>query len=33
MEAKNLIVDESSEREIVEEIGEVLPNIGIAIFA
>lgn len=33
MEAEDLIIDEGSKREVVEEIGEVLPDVGIAIFA
>lgn len=31
VETEDLVVDESSEREVVEEIGEVLPDVGIAI--
>jgi len=33
MQAENLVFDKSGERKIVEEIREVLPNIGISIFA
>ena len=33
VEAEDLIVDEGSKREIIEQIGEELPNIGIAIFS
>ena len=33
VKTENLIVDESCEREVVEEIGEVLPYVGIAILS
>jgi hypothetical protein len=33
VEAEDLVVDEGGEGEVVEEIGEVLPYIGVAIFA
>lgn len=33
MEAEDLIFDEGGEREEIEEIGEVFPNIGVAILA
>ncbi len=32
MEAEDLVVDEGGERQVVKEVGEVLPNIGVAIF-
>ena len=32
METENLVFDECSEREVIEEVGEVFPDIGIAIF-
>jgi hypothetical protein len=33
VEAEDLVVDKGGEREVVEEICEVFPNIGIAIFS
>lgn len=33
VEAEDLIVDEGGEGEVVEEVGEVLPNIGVAVLA
>lgn len=33
MQTEDLAVDESGEREVVEEIGKVLPNVGVAILA
>ena len=33
MQAENLVVDQGSERKIVEEVGEVLPDIGVAVFS
>lgn len=33
MQTEDLAVDEGGEREVVEEIGKVLPNIGVAILA
>lgn len=33
VEAENLVVDEGGEREIVEEVGEVLPDVGVAVLA
>ena len=33
MEAEDLVVDESGEREVVKEVGEVLPDIGVAVLA
>ena len=33
VEAEYLIIDESGKRQVVEEIGEVFPYIGIPIFA
>jgi hypothetical protein len=32
VQAENLVVNESSEGEIVEEVGEVFPDISIAVF-
>ena len=33
VEAEDLVVDQGSEGEVVEEIGEVLPYVGVAIFS
>lgn len=33
MQTENLVFDESSEGEVVEEVGEVFPHVGIAVFA
>jgi hypothetical protein len=33
MKAEDLAIDQGCEREVVEEIGEVFPDIGIPIFA
>lgn len=33
VEAENLVVDQGGKREVVEKVGEVLPDIGIAIFS
>lgn len=33
VEAKDLVVDEGREGEVVEKVGEVLPDIGVAVFA
>lgn len=33
VEAKDLVVDEGREGEVVEKVGEVLPDVGVAIFA
>ncbi len=33
MKAEDLVVDESGEGEVVEEIGEVLPHVCIAVFS
>ncbi len=33
VQAENLVVDECSEGEIVEEVGEVFPDISIAVFS
>ena len=33
MEAEDLVVNEGSEREVIEEICEVFPHVGIAIFS
>lgn len=33
MEAEDLVFDEGGEREEIEKVGEVLPHIGVAIFA
>ena len=33
MEAEYLIIDESGKREVVKEVGEVFPDVGIAILA
>ena len=33
MEAEDLVVDQGSEGKVVEEIGEVLPYVGIAVFS
>ena len=33
MKAENLVLDKSGEGEIVEEVGEVFPNISVAVFA
>lgn len=32
MKAENLVLNQSGEREIVEEVGEVLPNVRISVF-
>lgn len=32
VEAEDLVVDEGSEGEVVEEVGEVLPDVGVAVF-
>lgn len=33
MQAENLSINEGGERQIVEQIGEVLPHVGISVFA
>jgi hypothetical protein len=33
VQAEDLVLDESGERKVVEKIGEVFPDIGIAVFA
>lgn len=33
VEAEDLVVDESGEGEVVEEVGEVLPHVGVAVLA
>ena len=33
METEDLVVDQSSKREVVEQICEVFPDIGVAVFA
>lgn len=33
MEAEDLVVDEGGEWEVVEEVGEVLPDVGVAVLA
>lgn len=33
MEAEDLVVDEGGKRKVVEEVCEVFPNIGVAIFS
>lgn len=33
VETEDLVIDEGSEREVVEQICEILPNVGIAIFS
>lgn len=33
MKAEDLVLDEGGEREEIEKVGEVLPHVGIAIFA
>lgn len=33
MKTENLIVDQGSEREVVEEVGEILPHVGVAILS
>lgn len=33
VEAEYLVVDEGGKREVVEEVGEVLPNVGIAVLS
>lgn len=33
MEAENLILDDSSERQVIEELGELLPNVCVAILS
>lgn len=33
MQTEDLVFNESSEREVVEEVGEVLPNVGVAVLA
>lgn len=33
VEAEDLVVDESSEGKVIEEVGEVLPDVGVAVLA
>lgn len=33
MKAEDLVIDEGSERKVVEEVCKVLPDVGIAVFA
>lgn len=33
MEAEDLVVDEGGEGKVVEQVGKVLPNVGIAVFS
>lgn len=33
MQTEDLVFDQSSEGEIVEEVGEVFPHVGVAVFA
>ena len=33
MKAENLILDDSSERQVIEELGELLPNVCVAILS
>ena len=33
MEAEDLVVDEGSEGEVIEEVGEILPDVGVAVLA
>jgi hypothetical protein len=33
VEAEDLVVDEGGEGEVVEEVGEVLPHVGVAVLA
>lgn len=33
METEDLIVDQSSKREVVEQVREVFPDVGVAVFA
>jgi hypothetical protein len=33
VQAEDLVLDESGERKVVEKVGEVFPDIGIAVFA
>ena len=33
MEAENLILDDSSERQVIEELGELLPNVCVTILS
>lgn len=33
MQAKDLVVNQGGEGEVVEEIGEVFPDVGVAVFA
>lgn len=33
MEAEDLVVDEGGKGEVIEEVGEVLPNVCVAVFS
>jgi hypothetical protein len=33
MKAEDLVIDEGGEREVVEEVCKVLPDVGVAVFA
>lgn len=33
MKTEDLIINQSSQREVIEEVGEVFPDIGVSIFA
>lgn len=33
METEDLVVNESGEREVIEEVGEVFPNVRVTVFA
>lgn len=33
METEDLVVNQSSERKVIEEVGEVFPDIGVTVFA
>lgn len=33
MKAENLVLDKSGEGKVVEEVGEIFPDIGVAVFA
>jgi hypothetical protein len=33
MKAEDLIIDQCGEREIVEKVGKILPDVGIAVFS
>jgi hypothetical protein len=33
VQAKDLTIDQSSQRKVVEQVGEILPDVGVSVFS